>query len=234
MDFHIFPRSLSNQLILKRINKGMRTDFQLIILPFSAFKSLFIDKAFKINHSSIAIFYRTVNGNRSCVAVSLTFHFRIYFLIGHNGIDFGHGNTFIFSQRHFRFYSHFRSKNKRFAFLQLNHINLGLRNNIQSAFIVRFRIGFLKQDVSRIFVKNFHSVHLLNHNSRNLAFTESRDTDTLLLLIIRSIQCFLQSLGLYLDGEFRHIFFQIFNLYTHYYDFLLNICKSMYFLCRNH
>ena len=102
----------------------MGTDYQRMVLAFSAFKCHAVNKSFKINDCRIAILYGTVfHGNGSRIALSLPVNLCLQLFFRHIRVNLRNLDTLIFSERNLRSYGNLCSKDKRFPFFNLCNVN---------------------------------------------------------------------------------------------------------------
>ena len=117
--FHVVSSLLSDELFLKGIDEGVGTDGQRVILALAAFKRFAVRKAFIIDHSHIAVFYRSVHRNHSGVVLSLLVQVCVNLFVGNRHVGLRHFHTLIGAKRNFRLQSHFCRKDEGLSGLDL-------------------------------------------------------------------------------------------------------------------
>ena len=190
----------------------MGTDSQGIIFSLAAFESNTVNKAFKIDNCNVSVFHCSFHSYHSGVVFSLLVQICFHFFLCHSGIDLLHFNPFVFAQGHFRLKSHFCGKDKRLSGLNLCNINLRGGNDCFFAFFNSLLICLRDHFVGCILIKEFFSIHLLNHLAGHFALTETGNLNFSLIFLISLLNCSFQLFRRHFNGKLSHVFFQFFHL----------------------
>ena len=190
LNFNFFFRFCTDQLFFKSWNERSWTDCQRIVFSFSTFKSFSVYKSFKIKDNFVFILYRTsFYCDCSCVLKLFFLKLSVDFFLCYAVRIFRNFDSFVFAKFYFRLCSYFSCEDERFSFFDLCYIDLRLRYDLKSAFIVCFWICFRNQSVCCIIIEDFRSVHLFDELARNFSFTESRNINSAFLFLVCFLKC---------------------------------------------
>ena len=210
--FHVVSSLLSDELFLKGIDEGVGTDGQRVILALAAFKRFAVRKAFIIDHSHIAVFYRSVHRNHSGVVLSLLVQVCVNLFVGNRHVGLRHFHTLIGAKRNFRLQSHFCRKDEGLSGLNLRHVDLRGGYDGLLTFLKRLLVSVRDQRVRCILIEKAFSIHLLDHSAGHLALTETGNLDFSLVFLICLLNRGLKFLCGNLNRKNRHVLFLLFHL----------------------
>ena len=123
--FYITVGFLAYKLLLKAGDKCTTTDFKLVILALTAFKSLTVSKTLKVDYSYIAVLYcAVVNSYESCILLSCSLYILIYILVCYSIVNFIHFYTLVIAKSYLRLSCNKRGEHNRLTLLYIFNVNL--------------------------------------------------------------------------------------------------------------
>ena len=208
----------ANQLILKAGDKGAGTQLQIMVFRLAAIKGLLPKEAFEINGNGIALLRLTIHIHQPGGTLDVGLQLLVDILFGYLLYTLGSGKSLVVAQSDFRTNCHSGLERKAlFAGIQQFHFGIG--NGVQSLLLHRL-VEQLRVDlVNGILIKDFCTVHSLDHLPGGFTLTEAGEHDSAALLSVGLLNSSLKVGGAHLHGQRDRAFFQFFAAFHTHFNF---------------
>ena len=184
----------------------MGTDRKRIVLSLAAFESLSIYGTVEIDRYLISILDTSVlNSDETGVFLSCALDLCLDIFLCNLRFCLLDFYTLVLAKSNFRLNSNYCCVNESFAFLDLLDGNRRTGNDLKTALFCSVRIACVDHFINRILVEYANTVHLLDHVERSFSFSEARDIEFTLILIIGVLYSLLKLFCRHFDCKFCRI-----------------------------
>ena len=204
--FALFAGLLADELLLKVVDECMGTDRKRIVLSLAALESLSVYGTIEVDRYLIAILNASVfNCDQAGVFLSCALDLCLDIFLCNVRFCLLNLYALILAKSNFRLNSNLCCVDEGLSFLDLLDGNSRTGNDLKTALFCSVRVGSVDCLVYSVLIENACAVHFLDHCLRSFSFTETRDIEFTLILIIGMLYSLLKLFCRHFDCKFYRI-----------------------------
>ena len=204
--FALFAGLLADELLLKVVDECMGTDRKRIVLSLATLKSLSVYGTVEIDRYLISILDTSVlNSDQAGVFLSCALDLCLDIFLCNVRFCLLNLYALVLAKSNFRLNSNLCCVDEGLSFLDLLDGNSRTGNDLKSALLCSIRIACVDHFINGILVEYANTMHLLDHVERSFSFSEARDIEFTLILIIGMLYSLLKLFCRHFDCKFCRI-----------------------------